>query len=108
MTKKLFSFYWDCGRMGSLEGLFVSTQEEVDKVIGKEVYFGEVLGKHSEVYGTLSAEDLKVIEIDQSAIDQIVAVTGENISGYNPIAYYNDYLEENGYEENDEEDGDDE
>lgn len=25
----------------------------VESVIGNEVYFGEILGKHSEVYGTL-------------------------------------------------------
>ena len=90
MTKKLFSFYWDCGRSGFLDGLFVATQEEVDKVVGKEVYFGEVLGKHSEVYGTLQADDVKLIDIDEDAIEKIVAVTGESISGYNPITTYAD------------------
>lgn len=88
MTDKLFSFYWDCGRMGSLEGLFVASQEDVDNLIGKQIYFGEVLGKHSEIYGDLSIEDLKVIEIDQDAIDKIVAVTGTTISGFNPFEYY--------------------
>lgn len=88
MTKKLFSFFWDCGRMGSLEGLFVATQEDIDRIMGKEIYFGEVLGKHSEIYGNLSEGDLRVIEIDQEAIDKIVAVTGETISGFNPLDYY--------------------
>lgn len=26
--KKLYSFYWDCGRMGNLEGLFIAEESE--------------------------------------------------------------------------------
>lgn len=88
MTKKLFKFYWNCGRMGDLDGLFVATQEEVDKVIGKEVYFGEVLGKHSDISGTLEVGDLTIIDVDDKAVEAIVAVTGATISGYNPLDYY--------------------
>ncbi len=58
---KLYSFEWDCGRMGFVEGLFVATEEEIKDAIDKEVYFGEILGKHSEVYGTLEQGDLKAI-----------------------------------------------
>ena len=101
MTKKLFKFYWDCGRMGELEGLFVATQEEVDRVIDKEIYFGEVLGKHSDIYGTLEASDLQIIPIDESAVNAIVAVTGATISGYNPLAYYEE-------QEGEEDEGDNE
>lgn len=90
--------------MGFLDGLFVASEEDVAKVIGKEVYFGEVLGKHSEVYGTLQEGDLKLIDIPQDAIDKIVAVTGPHISGYNPISTYFD----NRYEEEDEEEDNDE
>jgi hypothetical protein len=88
LTKKLFSFYWDCGRMGSLEGLFAATQEEVDEVIGEQIHFGEVLGKHSDICGELESEDLTIIDLDQEAIDKIVAVTGTTISGFNPIETY--------------------
>lgn len=38
---KLYSFYWDCGRMGNLDGLFVAEESTVESAIGKEVYFGE-------------------------------------------------------------------
>jgi hypothetical protein len=36
--------------MGALSGIFVAEEEAVEALIasGKEVYFGEVLGKHSE------------------------------------------------------------
>ena len=49
----LWKFHWDCGRAGDVEGLFIATEEEVENLIGSEVYFGEILGKHSEVYGTV-------------------------------------------------------
>jgi hypothetical protein len=88
MNKKhLWKFYWDCGRMGEVEGLFVATQEDIDEVIGKEIYFGEILGKHSEVYGTLDNEDLKKIELDQKSIETLISELGNTWSGYNPLSY---------------------
>ena len=51
--KAIYQFHWDCGRMGDIAGLFVASKQDVQDAIGKEIYFGEVLGKHSEVYGTL-------------------------------------------------------
>jgi hypothetical protein len=88
--------------MGSLDGLFIATQKEVDEVIGKEVYFGEVLGKHSEIYGTLEAKDLEVIDIDETAINKLVAALGaKTLSGYNPIDYYENVDEELSEEDND-------
>jgi len=56
--------------------------------IGEEIYFGEVLGKHSEIYGTLEEGDLIVKSEDQRFIDQLVAVIGSpTVSGYNPLDY---------------------
>lgn len=86
--KKLYSFYWDCGRMGDLQGLFVAEESEVNKIIGKEVYFGEVLGKHSEVYGTVDKEDIEVVSDNQEKIEWLVSLLGTDISGYNPLSYY--------------------
>lgn len=85
--RRLWKFYWDCGRMGEVEGLFVASEEQVNSALGKHVYFGEILGKHSDVHGTLEEKDLTVIEVPESAIEAIVAVTGENISGYNPLEF---------------------
>ena len=77
----LYKFYWDCGRQGDVEGIFKAKKSFVESVIGNEVYFGEILGKHSDVYGTLGEEDLEIISEDPI----IVMNTPE--SGYNPLEY---------------------
>ena len=66
--KKLYAFHWDCGRMGELDGLFVATDEVIEIIVGKVVNFGEVLGKHSDVYGTLKDSDLRVSSEDPAVI----------------------------------------
>lgn len=83
----LYSFYVDCGRMGSLDGLFIATQEEVDKAIGKYMYFGEVLGKHSDVQGTLEAHEITLISSDQEKVDWLLGLIGYSVSGLNPLNY---------------------
>lgn len=83
--KNLYRFYWDCGRMGELHGLFVATQEEVRDRIGSEVYFGEVLGKHSEIYGQLRERDIQLVTSDQNFIEKF-QLLGLEI-GFNPIEY---------------------
>ena len=85
--RKLYSFFWDCGRMGDVEGLFIAEESEVDAAIGSQVYFGEILGKHSDISGTLSSVDLKVISDEQDRIDWLLGIIGPNVSGYNPLEY---------------------
>lgn len=87
--KTLYKFYWDCGRQGYLEGLFVAESEAVEKAIGKDVYFGEKLGKHSEIYGPLEEKDLTILTTDLEFIEKFEALGCG--SGYNPL----DYLREN-------------
>lgn len=85
----LFKFYWDCGRMGDLEGLFFAKQSDVDKLIGKEIYFGEVLGKHSEVYGNIEKEDITKINVTSDVVAELKKnFKHDTISGYNPLDYY--------------------
>ena len=92
--KVLVSFFWNEGRMGDVEGLFVTTKEKIEKSLGKEVYFGEILGKHSEIFGTLKKEDFKVESDDPAFIDKLVEIIGaETISGYNPFDYFEEELE---------------
>jgi hypothetical protein len=84
----LYKFYWDCGRMGDVEGLFAANQEDIDSAIGKEIYFGEILGKHSEIYGKLDAYDLTKLEVPEDVVALLVKeLDGPNISGYNPLDY---------------------
>ena len=83
--RKLFQFKWDMG-YGCVEGLFVAEQEEVDAVIGKELYFGEALGKYSDVSGPVLEEEIKVVTEDQDFIEMLLSVfSGSLISGYNPL-----------------------
>ncbi len=88
MQNNLYSFYWDCGRMGDVQGLFISTQEQVDKLLGKEIYFGEILGKHSEVYGTVDEGDITLVSSDQDKVNWLLELLGCTVSGYNPFDYY--------------------
>jgi hypothetical protein len=88
MSKKyLWKFYWDCGRNGDLEGLFVATEQEIQILIGKHANFGEVLGKHSEIYGTIEEDDIEKIDLDSKAIEKVILILGETWSGYNPLDY---------------------
>lgn len=86
----LYSFYVDCGRMGSLDGLFIATQEEVTQAIGKEMYFGEVLGKHSDVQGTLEAHEITLVSDDREKVDWLLGLCGHSVSGFNPLDYINE------------------
>jgi hypothetical protein len=83
--KTAYRFKCDYGRCGNVHRVFIATPEEVAKAIGSEVYFGEILGKHSEIYGELSSGDLETITNDPSDIETIerLGLT----SGYNPLKY---------------------
>lgn len=97
----LYSFYVDCGRQGSLDGLFIATQEEVDKAIGKEMYFGEVLGKHSDVQGTLESHEITLVSSDQDKVEWLLGLLGTCVSGFNPLECISQDDEE--YDEDEEE-----
>ena len=59
--------------MGSLTKTFHCTALELRalKVLGSH-YFGEVLGKHSDIVGTLSDETLRVVTDDAAFIDRAI------------------------------------
>ena len=99
-TKGLYKFSTDCGRMGSLEGLFIDTKERVDKLIssGIEVYFGEVLGKHSEIFGAINKDDITLITDDKNVMKALEKVSID--SGHNPFEY-----QSNGYYDEDSDEG---
>ena len=97
---KLFRFDVSAGRRGcDLDGLFIAHQESVDYLVGREVYFGEVCGKHSEVFFTLEDSHIQAVEdADQAFIVKLmgvfklhdggaVGVTGVDFQGYNPLSY---------------------
>jgi hypothetical protein len=99
----LWRFYWDCGRQGNVEGLFVATEKEIEELVGKEIYFGEILGKHSEIYGTIEKGEITKVDLDSETVEKVVKVLGNTWGGYNPF----DYLEENDDEDSDDENDED-
>lgn len=89
--KKLYSFSWSYPRAGCIEGLFIADDKAVAELIGKELYFGEVLGKHSELYGPLQKEDLTIDSEDQELIKSLKEAFGSStLCGYNPLDYIRD------------------
>lgn len=88
MKKILYRFFAEAERMGELEGLFVSTSKEIDNAVGKTAYFGEALGKHSDIKVELEASNFQALSDDQDFIAKFEDTVGG--SGYNPI----DYIEE--------------
>jgi len=81
----LVEYFVECGRMGDLNGLFVCTEEEMQQAIGKTVEWGEVLGKHSDIYHVLKPEHFTIKSNDQEFISKLVDLLGYSISGFNPI-----------------------
>lgn len=47
--KKMYEMHIDMRRMGSIQGVFTCEEEEFKSLLGREIYFGEILGKHSDV-----------------------------------------------------------
>lgn len=99
MTKILVKFHWDCGRMGDVNGLFITTKEELENVYGRNVYFGEILGKHSEVHGKLNKEDFTIVSEEKDKIEWLQELmNSDTISEYNPFDYLEDEELEDDYD----------
>lgn len=92
--KAVYKLHYDCGRMGELTGLFIAEKEAVDKLIesGEEVYFGEVLGKHSDISGPIEKKDITLISTEENVIKLIEEHDLEN--GFNPFDYIDEEDEE--------------
>lgn len=80
--------------MGELESVFVAEDSAVDVAIGREVYFGEALGKHSEIYCNLEREHFEKLSDDQSVCGVIERYIGS--TGHNPLDYLEDEYDEKG------------
>ena len=87
MKKAIYKLSIDCGRSGDLEGVFIATKQQVTKLISSkiEVYFGEVLGKHSEVYGAIEKKEIKLLTDDPTAVEIVEKYKLTN--GFNPFDY---------------------
>lgn len=101
--KVIVSFYVDYGRMGDLNGIFICEKEALENLYGKEIYFGEVLGKHSEVVVEVDEGCFEIKTNDQDFIAKFIEIMGDGtISGYNPF----DFIDEDEESDDDEEEED--
>jgi len=76
--------------MGRLISRFVAEDKDWDLLqasIGKQLYFGEVLGKHSEIYGPLEAKDITVVTDDQQFLERAQELGIKLSTGYSPLDY---------------------
>jgi hypothetical protein len=85
MTKGIYSFYVEYGRMGQIDGVFVADSEDIKNIAGKEVYFGEVLGKHPEVVETME-DDYFTLKSDNQEFVTMFEQLGLD-TGFNPFDY---------------------
>ncbi len=75
--------------MGDVTGIFAAPRQDIEAAIGKRVCFGEILGKHSDIEGTLDWVDFEHLTDDPAFIEQAKEMKCIP-TGYNPL----DYLEE--------------
>lgn len=92
--KKLYSFQFDFYRVGLFEGLFFAEEEDLDKVIGKDIYFGEIFGRYSELVQNFEREDFKEINLSPESLIELQNHFGDTIAGYNPFDYLEEFDEE--------------
>lgn len=86
--KGLYRLDIDFGRSGDLSGVFIADTEDVEILLTDNiiVYFGEVLGKHSEVTCEMKEEHIDLITTDENVIKIIEEYGLEN--GINPFDYF--------------------
>ena len=102
MNLYLYKYHEDCGRAGDLYGVFIVDERgkaclEALMESEREVDFGSVLGKHSEVSCHYTTGELVPEETSQNDVATILRVLGNPInphgrpwstlSGFNPLDY---------------------
>jgi hypothetical protein len=85
--KGIYRFQYDCGRMGAISGIFVADTADVEKINGHTVFFGEVLGKHSEIDVDIDIEE-NLILISYEPVDVEVFERLELATGYDPFDFW--------------------
>ncbi len=99
---QLIRFDVYCGRMGSIEGVFVLNERGVktlNSIVENEceIHFGDVLGKHSDISFEIKPQHYTVVTEDTEKIKVVLEAFGLNsdtnrdywtLSGINPLDYY--------------------
>jgi hypothetical protein len=80
----LYQWSASFGRMGDLSGIVITTPKELKIRAGADVYFGEVLGKHSNVWYEFDPSDFRLITNKPHEMDALKQLPNL-LSGYDPI-----------------------
>lgn len=89
MTEHLYKFDFDCGRMGNIDGLFVADDKKIKRLIKENpsIYFGEVLGKHSDISGNFSEMNIEKVKLDIRTVRKVTSILGKSWCRYNLMDY---------------------
>lgn len=84
---KLWKWELDCGRMGTLGGAFFATDEQLERVLGCEVYLDDVLGKHSEICFTLERDLFTELQLSAESTKTLIDKLGTVLMGEDLILH---------------------
>jgi hypothetical protein len=99
-VKGIYRYKEYFGRMGSLSGIFVATDEEFEAALGKSVYLGEVLGKHSDITAEINEQTVTCLTAETQIVNFFEKYDLE--TGINPLDCLEpeeDYEDEDAYDE---------
>lgn len=68
-------------------------------ILGKEIYFGEIAGKHSEVYNTLDENDILIITDKKEISKFLKDFPSGHEYNYSFLHTFSDYASDGGYED---------
>jgi hypothetical protein len=93
---KLYTYSESYGRMGTIEGAFFLTDDEVEKYkkYTGYLYWDEELGKHSEGYFNFSDETLTEIDLPKETVDLLYEKLGKVIAGPFDFGYFDEIIAE--------------
>ena len=66
---KLYAFEQTYGRAGTLNMLFVATDDEIEALLGRSVPWCECLGKYSQSEYDFNDNTVSVVDIDDNALN---------------------------------------
>lgn len=73
---KVYKYEQHFGRMGTLQSVFVASDKDIKALMGRRVYLGEVLGKHSEVTATADDKTIRMLSDDKAVVSFFVEHLG--------------------------------
>jgi hypothetical protein len=93
----ILEFYWERRRSSDIYESRVYPRKTAERIVemmlDKQVYFGEIEGKHSEVYGILEDSDVTVVD-DKEKLKEFLSLNPEGWSyNHSFIDAFHDHME---------------